>query len=74
MQVRYYSSTTASRGTMINVFDSRGARVYSKAFTISGTYGRMDVDMTRMEQGVYMVELTDASGKKLASGRVIKHQ
>ena len=74
MQVRYYSSTTAPRGTMINVFDSRGARVFSKAYTISGTYGRMDVDMTKMQQGVYMVELNDASGKKLASGRVIKHQ
>ena len=74
MQVRYYSSTTAPRGTMINVFDSRGARVFSRAYTISGTYGRMDVDMTKMQQGVYMVELNDASGKKLASGRVIKHQ
>ena len=74
MQVRYYSASTAPRGAMLNVFDSKGARVYSKAYNISGTYGRMDVDMSRMLQGIYMVELMDASGKKVATGRVMKTQ
>ncbi len=74
MQVRYYSSSTATRSAMLNLYDSKGARVYSKAYTISGTYGRMDVDMTTMQQGVYIVELMDASGKKVAAGKVIKSQ
>jgi hypothetical protein len=73
MQVRYYSSDPAARGTMLNIFDSKGARVYAKEYTgVTGTYGRMDVDMTGMPTGTYGVELRDASGKKLASATVLK--
>ncbi len=73
MQVRYYSSNPAARGTTLNVYDSKGARVAAMTFAnVSGTYGRMDVDMSKMVQGVYMVEVRDASGKRLASASVLK--
>ncbi|MFC4263716.1 reprolysin-like metallopeptidase [Ferruginibacter yonginensis] len=72
MQVRFYSATTTSRNATLNVYDAKGARVFSKGFTVTGTYGRMDVDMSRMQQGTYLVELRDASGKQLASGKVVK--
>ncbi len=74
MQVRYYSANPATRGATINVFDGKGAKVYSKTYSVTGIYGRMDVNMTTMQQGVYMVELRDASGKKLASASVLKKQ
>jgi len=73
MQVRYYSSDPAARGTMLNIFDSKGARVFAKEYTaVTGTYGRMDVDMTGMPTGTYGVELRDTSGKRLASATVLK--
>ena len=72
MQVRYYNSSVSPRGNMINIYDSKGARVFTKPYNVAGTYGNMNVDMSNMLTGIYVVELMDASGKKLASGRVIK--
>ncbi|MEJ7610002.1 MAG: zinc-dependent metalloprotease family protein [Ferruginibacter sp.] len=72
MQVRYYNANPATRNTMLNVYDSKGARVIEQNFTISGTYGRMDVDMSKLIPGTYMVELRDASGKKIAGAAVVK--
>ena len=72
MQVRYYSADPSAHNTMLTVYDSKGARVASKEYTITGTYGRMDMDMSRMTDGVYMVELRDGSGRKLAAAPVVK--
>ena len=72
MQVRYYSADASTRGMMLNIYDSKGARVIAQKYTVSGNYSRMTVDMSKMVQGVYMVEVRDASGKKLASAPVVK--
>ena len=72
MQVRYYNSSAAPRGTRINVYDGKGARIFTKPYNVAGPYGSMDVDMTKMLTGIYVVELMDANGKKLATGRVLK--
>ena len=57
---------------MLNIYDGKGVRVFSKAYSISGTFGRMDVDMSRLQDGMYMVYLMDYSGKKLAGSKVVK--
>lgn len=72
MQVRYYSADPASKATNIMIYDNKGARVMMKNYTISGTFGRMDVDMSRMVAGTYHVVVTNASGDVVASGNVIK--
>ncbi len=72
--VRYNTSTAATRGTTINLFDQKGSRVFSKAFGITGTNGRMDIDMTAYAAGTYMVYVMDANGNKLATGKVVKVQ
>ena len=44
-----------------------------KDFNVSGTYGTMDLDLSKVSTGTYMITLRDASGKKLASERVVKY-
>ena len=72
MQVRYNNSTSTNRGTMLNIYDEKGVRVFSKAYAITGTFGRMDVDMSGMQNGIYMIYIMDNSGNKLGGGKVIK--
>ncbi len=68
-QVRYFSSTTTAR--TLNIYDSKGARVYTKAYAISSPYTRMDVNMDNAASGVYMVELKDANGKRIKTAKVV---
>jgi hypothetical protein len=74
MHIRFNTSSSATRGTMLNIYDEKGARVMAKEYAIVGTLGRMDVDMSRLQQGTYMVYIMDATGKKLATGKVVKVQ
>ena len=72
MQVRFNNSTSTNRGTMLNIYDDKGVRVFSKSYSITGTLGRMDVDMSRMPNGTYVVYIMDYSGKKLGGSKVVK--
>jgi subtilisin-like proprotein convertase family protein len=71
-QVRYQSAqgnNTLPR--TLNVYDSKGARVYSASYTLNAPYEKMSVDMRNQGKGVYMVELADRFGKRLKTARVI---
>jgi hypothetical protein len=71
-QVRYYSAAGNNPlPRTINIYDSKGARVYSKSYSVAVPYTRMDVDMTTFQKGIYQVELTDRSGNRLKTGRVL---
>jgi hypothetical protein len=72
MFVRFNTSTNTSRGTMLNIYDEKGARVFSKEYTIVGTNGRMEVDMSGYTTGTYIVYIMDATGNKLGSTKVVK--
>ena len=74
MFVRYNNSTSSNRATSVVVYDEKGSRVISKAFTVAGTNGRMEIDMSTLALGTYIVYVVDASGKKLATGKAIKIQ
>ncbi len=69
-QVRVYSPTGTPEARMVNVYDSKGSRVYSKEFTVGGPYGRMDVSLNKVTASeIYVVEVVDASGKRIAASR-----
>jgi hypothetical protein len=71
-QVRYYNASgQLPRAATLNIYDAKGARVSAAAYTASVNYGRMDVDMSGMAAGVYFVEVMDAGGKRLVSGRIV---
>ncbi|MEO6490124.1 MAG: reprolysin-like metallopeptidase [Ferruginibacter sp.] len=69
-QVRYYSSST-STSYGLSVYDSKGARVYNRTYPITSAYTRMDVNLDNASSGIYMVEVKDANGKRLATGKLI---
>ena len=72
MQVRFNNSTSVDRGTMLNIYDTKGIRIFTKAYVINGTFGRMDVDMSGMQNGIYLVYIMDKTGKKLGESKVVK--
>jgi subtilisin-like proprotein convertase family protein len=69
-QVRYYSSvnTIAPRG--VNVYDARGKRVFTQVYPVSAPYSRMDVNLSNHGSGLYMIEVVDVDGNRLAIGKV----
>ncbi len=72
--VRYFNAGSTSTTYSLNVYDTKGSRVYSKSYPIGRAYDRMDVNMKNAASGVYMVEVKDSKGTRLATGRVvIKH-
>ncbi|MBS1758077.1 MAG: hypothetical protein JSU03_12455 [Bacteroidetes bacterium] len=74
-QVRYYNNPPLNRDGgvpgFINVYDSKGARVWSKAYSVIAGYTRMDVDLTNFSRGIYRVELTDTKGVRIKTGSVV---
>ncbi len=69
-QVRYHSvinNNNLPRG--INVYDARGKRVLTQAYSIGAPYARMDVDLSNHGTGVYWIEVVDTNGNRLAMGR-----
>ena len=68
-QVNYYTTTVSSY--TLSVYDSKGSRIFSRAYSLSIPYQRMDVDIMKHGRGVYQVVLHDKNGKKLASRQVV---
>ena len=70
-QVRYYSVRGNQLARSLTVFDSKGSKVYSELIPINRPYGRMDVNLSNVGTGIYTVELSDANGRRINTGRVV---
>jgi endonuclease/exonuclease/phosphatase family metal-dependent hydrolase len=57
-------------GRILSIYDSKGARVYTKTFSVNVPFGNMNIDLTSKGKGVYYIILHDGGGKKLADGSV----
>lgn len=68
-QVSYHNAPNSRQ--VLTIYDSKGARVFSKTYDLTATYQRMAVDMRRNRGGVYKVLLSDRNGKKIATGSVV---
>lgn len=72
--VRYYSDASSTPLVrQVNVYDSKGARVFSKTFSILQQYQNLSFDLSAHPAGVYRVELMDRIGKRIKTGSVIKN-
>lgn len=69
-QVRYFNKGGATVTRKLRIFNDLGKEVYTKEYSITGAYGRMDVDLRNGTNGIYFVELVDANNKRVASGKV----
>lgn len=70
-QIRYYSVAGNVLPRILVLYDAKGALVYNKKFTIGKSYDKMDVDLNKFSKGLYFVDLLDAAGHRLASGKVV---
>ncbi|MDB5203721.1 MAG: hypothetical protein JWQ27_3130 [Ferruginibacter sp.] len=71
-QVRYFSANGNNPlPRKLTIYDGKGARVFSRTYTIAGPYSKMDVDMKNHGKGIYMVELADVQGNRIKTGRVL---
>lgn len=70
-QVRFYSTASSAGPRTINIYDSKGSRVYSKAYALVAPYTRENVDLSHYGKGIYSVELVDGKGLRVKTGRVI---
>jgi extracellular elastinolytic metalloproteinase len=71
--VRYYSQPGANPVRILNVFDSKGSRIFTQQYNTNAPYYDMQVNIQSASAGVYMVELLDRNGTRLAGGKVYKY-
>ena len=55
----------------MNIFNNKGDKVMTKAFTQTIPYQKIDVDVRANGKGIYWVELVDGYGRRLAMNRVV---
>jgi subtilisin-like proprotein convertase family protein len=72
-QVRYFGdvndvNTTAA---LINVYDSKGARVFSRSYSPGAGYGAMNVDLSAYGSGVYRIDVLNSRGERIKTGSVM---
>ena len=70
-QVSYYSIGGNVLPRILMIYDSRGALVLNKTYTIGKPYDKMEVDFNTFGKGVYLINLLDLNGKRLAAGKVL---
>jgi hypothetical protein len=69
--VQFNSTVASSLSRVIAVCDSKGARVYNRIFVVTVPGQRMEVNLSNLPGGVYMLQLSDASGKNIQKGKVM---
>ncbi len=72
-QVRFYNNQNDFQNApaTINVYDSRGSRVFTRNYSVTGVYQQLNVDLGKHGTGIYRVELTNSNGDRLKTGSVI---
>lgn len=70
-QVRYQGTDLNSNGRIITMYDAKGARVLSRQYVVQTAYEVMDVHAKKLSKGVYVLVLSDNSGKILGKGKVL---
>jgi hypothetical protein len=69
-KVSYNNGAANLLGRTLNIYDAKGARVFTQNYNNNVPFSNMKVDISNKGKGVYFVELRDATGKKLATGKV----
>ena len=73
-QVRYFNDVinNGPNPGIINVYDSKGTRVFTKNYNIGGGFQAMNVDLGASHgSGIYRVDLLTSRGERIKTGSVI---
>lgn len=69
--VRFDNPNGLTKKRTINVYDAMGRRVNANLVNVTFTYDLISVDMRNVARGTYFVELLDAAGFRMATGKVL---
>ncbi|MBL0359342.1 MAG: T9SS type A sorting domain-containing protein [Chitinophagaceae bacterium] len=69
--ISYYSLKGNVLARVVTIYDSKGALVLDKVFEVGKPYDKMDIDFSRLQRGLYIVNLLDRNGNKIATGKVV---
>ncbi len=72
-KVAYYNTEGTATSRSVTIFDGKGSKVYVANFTITGPYTLLNIDIKPAQSGIYYIIIGDATGKKLAEGKVLVH-
>jgi hypothetical protein len=70
-QVSYYNGSGANTTYVMTIYNSIGALVWKRSYTINNAYDLINVDLRRNGKDVYRIVISDRNGKKLATGGVV---
>jgi hypothetical protein len=68
-QVRYFNN--ASETVTINVYDEKGSKVYQSAFATTNAYSQMNVSISKMPAGKYLVEAVNSAGTRVGARWIV---
>jgi hypothetical protein len=68
--VSYYNISVTASQRRIVITDSEGKKVYDRLFAVSGPYTLLNIDLRSASRGIYVVQVGDAAGTRLATGKV----
>jgi hypothetical protein len=69
--VSYFNGNGNSTNWKLTVHGANGATIYQSTRTVAGPYTLMNVNLNSAASGVYLVILSDADGKKIATGKIL---
>lgn len=68
--VRYNNPQNMESQTYIRVYNTNGAKVFERLYSVSASYEQMLVNLITQKPGIYLVELSDRKGNRFATGKV----
>jgi hypothetical protein len=73
VKISYNGTTTLAQPLSINMFDSKGARVFTQVLSLNtaGNY-TADINIKNLASGTYLVALVYATGSKIATEKLVK--
>ena len=72
-QVRYFNdiNNAGTAPAVVNVYDEKGARVFTQRYVLGAGYNAMNVDLGTHGRGLYRVELLDLNENRIKTGSVM---
>ncbi len=68
--VSFNNGAANLNGRIINVYDAKGAKVFTQIYNNNVPFSFMKVDISKNPKGSYYVVLRDSNGRELAAGQV----
>jgi hypothetical protein len=69
--ISYYTPQVNYLPVTINIIDMNGRKMVGRQSTTSAPYTRFDFDASTLASGVYVVEVLNPQGQRIADGRLV---